>query len=110
MINQIELQKLLKEEGVEFITGVPDTLLNEFCLSVQENWLPSHHVIAANEGNAIGLAVGYHLCNGSVPLVYMQNSGMGNTINPLLSLSNKEVYSIPMVLLIGFFKKDSFLL
>lgn len=101
MIDQIDFQKCLKDEGVEFITGVPDTLLNEFCLSVHQKWPQGKHVIAANEGNAIGLAAGYHLINGSVPLVYMQNSGMGNTLNPLLSLTNKEVYSIPMILLVG---------
>jgi phosphonopyruvate decarboxylase len=101
MIDQIKFQRCLKEEGVEFITGVPDTLLNEFCLSVHANWPHKRHVIAANEGNAIGLAAGFYLTNKSVPFVYMQNSGMGNTLNPLMSLTNKEVYSIPMVLLIG---------
>jgi phosphonopyruvate decarboxylase len=101
MINQIAFQNCLKNAGVEFITGVPDTLLNEFCLSIEENWPKNKHIIAANEGNAAALACGYHLSTGSVPLVYMQNSGMGNTLNPLLSLSNKDVYGIPMVLLIG---------
>lgn len=101
MINQIVFQNCLKNSGVEFITGVPDTLLNEFCLSIEENWPKNKHIIAANEGNAAALASGYHLSTGSIPLVYMQNSGMGNTLNPLLSLSNKEVYGIPMVLLIG---------
>ena len=101
MINQIAFQNCLKNSGVEFITGVPDTLLNEFCLSIEENWPKNKHIIAANEGNAAALASGYHLSTGSIPLVYMQNSGMGNTLNPLLSLSNKDVYGIPMVLLIG---------
>ena len=101
MIDQIKFQQQLKQSGVEFITGVPDTLLNEFCLSIEENWSKEKHIIAANEGNAIALASGYHLSTGTVPLIYMQNSGMGNTLNPLLSLSNKEVYSIPMILLIG---------
>jgi len=101
MIDQIKFQQQLKQAGVEFITGVPDTLLNEFCLSIEENWSKEKHIIAANEGNAIALASGYHLSTGTVPLIYMQNSGMGNTLNPLLSLSNKEVYSIPMILLIG---------
>src|SRR6056297_2964153 len=101
MIDQVEFQKCLREEGVEFITGVPDTLLNEFCLSVQEQWPQKRHVIAANEGNAVALAAGFFLVNGSVPFVYMQNSGMGNTLNPLLSLTNEDVYAIPMVLLIG---------
>ena len=94
MINQIAFQKCLKNAGVEFITGVPDTLLNEFCLSIEENWPKNKHIIAANEGNAAALACGYHLSTGSIPLVYMQNSGMGNTLNPLLSLSNKDVYGV----------------
>ena len=59
------------------------------------------HVIAANEGNAIGIATGYHLASGKIPLVYMQNSGLGNCINPLTSLTNIESYSIPMILMIG---------
>ncbi len=101
MINQEIYIKYLKDIGVEFISGVPDTLLNEFCLSIEENWPKNKHIIAANEGNAAALACGYHLSTGSVPLVYMQNSGMGNTLNPLLSLSNKDVYGVPMVLLIG---------
>lgn len=91
----------LQNSGIEFITGVPDTLLNDFCLHIENNWPKDKHVIAANEGNAIGLAVGYHLATGTIPLVYMQNSGIGNTVNPLLSLTHKEVYSIPMILLIG---------
>lgn len=101
MIDQFDFQNCLIDEGVEFIAGVPDTLLNEFCMHVHKNWPENKHIIAANEGNAVALAAGYHLTTGSVPLVYMQNSGMGNTLNPLLSLTNKEVYSIPMILLIG---------
>lgn len=100
----IDLQKFhdcLQAAGVQFMTGVPDTLLNDFCLYAQENLPPDRHVIAANEGNAVALAAGYHLATGSIPLVYMQNSGLGNTVNPLLSLTDKHVYSIPMVLLIG---------
>jgi len=80
---------------------VPDTLLNDFCLYAEAELPSDRHVIAANEGNAVALATGYHLASGSVPLVYMQNSGLGNTANPLLSLTNKDVYAIPMVLLIG---------
>jgi len=101
MINQEKFVEKLKNEGVEFITGVPDTLLNDFCLYIEDNWPKDHHIIAANEGNAVALACGYHLATGSIPLVYMQNSGLGNTVNPLLSLAHKDVYSIPMVLLIG---------
>jgi phosphonopyruvate decarboxylase len=101
MIDQEKFHECLRNAGVEFMTGVPDTLLNDFCLYAQANLPPDRHVIAANEGNAVALAAGYHLATGSVPLVYMQNSGLGNTVNPLLSLTNKEVYAVPMVLLVG---------
>ena len=86
---------------ISFFTGVPDSLLKEFCLCIDDNVKKDHHIITANEGNAVGLASGYHLATGKTPLVYMQNSGLGNAINPLLSLCDPEVYSIPMVLLIG---------
>ena len=101
MINQLDFLNHLQQKGVEFIAGVPDTLLNDFCLTVENKWSAEKHVIAANEGNAIGLAVGYHLSTGTIPLVYMQNSGLGNCVNPLLSLTHKSVYSIPLILLIG---------
>ena len=101
MIDQKKFHGCLQDAGVQFITGVPDTLLNDFCLYAEANLPPNRHVIAANEGNAVALAVGYHLATGSIPLVYMQNSGLGNTVNPLLSLADRNVYSIPMVLLIG---------
>jgi len=86
---------------VDFFTGVPDSLLKEFCLCVDDNISDKKHVITANEGNAIALATGYHLATGKLPLVYMQNSGLGNAINPILSLCDPDVYSIPMILLIG---------
>lgn len=101
MINLDAFYALLKEEGIEFVTGVPDTLLNDFCLGLDRHWSSPHHVIAANEGNAIALAAGYHIATGSVPLVYMQNSGIGNAMNPLISLTDAAVHSIPLVLLIG---------
>ena len=91
----------LRDLGVEFVTGVPDTLLNDFCLGLDTIWPSPKHIIAANEGNAVALAAGYHLATRSVPLVYMQNSGMGNALNPLISLTDPAVYSIPLVLLIG---------
>lgn len=86
---------------VDFFTGVPDSLLKQFCLCVDASVQKDNHVIAANEGNAISLAAGYHLATGKLPLVYMQNSGLGNAVNPLLSLCDSDVYSIPMLLLIG---------
>lgn len=101
MIDLQKFQQCLRNGGVNFITGVPDTLLNDFCLSLEQEWETNMHVIAANEGNAIALGAGYYLASGGVPLVYMQNSGLGNATNPLLSLTSKDVYGIPMVLLIG---------
>lgn len=101
MIDQKKFYECLQDAGVEFVTGVPDTLLNDFCLYMASELPQDRHVIAANEGNAVALAAGYHLATGSIPLVYMQNSGIGNATNPLLSLVNQGVYAIPMVLLIG---------
>ncbi len=86
--------------GVDFYAGVPDSLLNPVCFYLADH-AADKHVVAANEGGAVALACGYHLATGKVPLVYMQNSGQGNAINPLLSLADPEVYSIPLLLLIG---------
>ena len=91
----------LLNHGIEFFTGVPDTILKDFCLCIDDHKPKTHHVIAANEGNAIALATGYHFATNKIPLVYMQNSGMGNAMNPLLSLCDPDVYSIPMLLMIG---------
>ena len=87
--------------GVDFFAGVPDSLLKSVCAYITDNIDPSHHVITANEGGAIGLAAGYHLATGRVGCVYMQNSGLGNVVNPLASLTDPEVYHIPMLLIIG---------
>jgi phosphonopyruvate decarboxylase len=91
----------LVKAGVGYFSGVPDSLLKSFCAYVSDNTDTTNHVIAANEGAAVGLAMGYHLATGQLPLVYLQNSGLGNTINPLTSLVDTDVYSIPMLLLIG---------
>ena len=91
----------LASHGVEFFTGVPDSLLKEFCLCIDDFVPKDKHIITANEGNAIALAAGYYLAKKSLPLVYMQNSGLGNAINPLLSLCDPDVYSIPMLVMIG---------
>lgn len=91
----------LAAEGVNFLAGVPDSLLKDFCAYVDAALPPENHVIAANEGSAVGLAAGHHLATGTVPLVYLQNSGLGNTVNPLLSLADSEVYGLPMVVVIG---------
>ena len=101
MINQQSLFEALDCMGVSFFTGVPDSLLNDFCLYMTNNIPDSHHVMAANEGNAIGIAAGNYMATGNIPLVYMQNSGIGNATNPLLSLTHDCVYGIPMILVIG---------
>lgn len=86
----------------EFFTGVPDSLLSPFCNYLMEKYgLGEHHIIAANEGNAVGLAAGYHLATGKVPVVYLQNSGIGNIINPVVSLLNDKVYGIPVIFVVG---------
>lgn len=91
----------LNNHGVEFFTGVPDSLLKSLCAYIADNTPAERNVIAANEGGAVGLAAGYHLATGRIPVVYMQNSGLGNTVNPLLSLTDKLVYNIPALLIIG---------
>ena len=91
----------LASHGVEFFTGVPDSLLKEFCLCIDDRISKDKHIITANEGNAVALAAGYYLASKALPLVYMQNSGLGNAINPLLSLCDPDVYSIPMLIMIG---------
>jgi len=93
----------LTHHGTEFFTGVPDSLLKDFCAFVTDisQKKENSHIISVNEGAAIGLAAGYHLATGKIPLVYMQNSGIGNAVNPLLSLADSDVYKIPMVLLVG---------
>tara|TARA_B100000519_G_C14243378_1_gene438470 strand:- start:764 stop:1894 length:1131 start_codon:yes stop_codon:yes gene_type:complete len=100
-IKPIDFYNELSSHGIEFFTGVPDSLLKEFCLCV-DDFIPNEkHIITANEGNAIALATGYYLAQKSLPLVYMQNSGLGNAINPLLSLCDPQVYAIPLVVIIG---------
>jgi len=100
MIDIKSFFNVLEKNGINFFTGVPDSLLKEFCSYVSLNH-SNKHIIAANEGGAIGIAIGYYLSTGKIPLVYLQNSGLGNCINPLLSLADKEVYGVPMILLIG---------
>ena len=91
---------LIKNQ-IEFFTGVPDSLLKDICAYISDHSTNSKHIITANEGNAIALATGHYLSSKKLSLVYMQNSGLGNAINPLTSLTNSEVYSIPMILMIG---------
>ena len=98
MIDQERFINTLKTSGVDFFTGVPDSYLNGFCNYLLKNVPADRHIIAANEGNAIGIASGYYFSSNRIPLVYMQNSGMGNMLNPIVSLTDKNVYSVPMIL------------
>lgn len=93
--------KLCITNNIDFYTGVPDSLLKDYCAYITDNVSDKQHVIAANEGGAVALAAGHYLATGRYGLVYMQNSGQGNAINPLTSLSDPDVYGIPMFLLIG---------
>lgn len=92
---------VLQESGLTFFAGVPDSLLKQICGVITDRLGSDRHVITANEGAAVGLGIGYYLATGEVPLVYMQNSGLGNVVNPVLSLASPEVYGVPMVMLIG---------
>ena len=93
--------QLLEKQGIDSFYGVPDSLLKSICAYITDTSDSSHNIITANEGNAIGLACGHYLATGRPALVYMQNSGQGNVVNPLLSLIDEEVYNIPVLLLIG---------
>ncbi len=91
----------LKDSGIDFYAGVPDSLLKNICAYISDNIPSADNIITANEGGAIALAAGYYLATNKIGCVYMQNSGQGNIVNPLASLTDKEVYNIPVLLLIG---------
>ena len=102
--------KTILNNKINFFTGVPDSVLKKLSLNL-DNLSKYRHIIATNEGSAIALASGYYLSKKRPAAVYMQNSGLGNAINPLISLTHHKVYSIPMLLIIGwrgspYLKKD----
>lgn len=99
----MNVKAFLNMTGAEFFTGVPDSQLKALCDYLMDEYGidPKRHIIAANEGNCTAIAAGYHLATGKVPLVYMQNSGEGNIINPVASLMNDKVYAIPCIFVIG---------
>jgi len=99
----MKVEALFNIINSDFYTGVPDSQLKALCNYLMDHYGidPKHHVIAANEGNCTALAAGYHLATGKVPVVYMQNSGEGNIINPVASLLNDKVYAIPVIFIIG---------
>lgn len=99
----MKVESLVKIIGGQFYTGVPDSLLRPLCDYLYSVYGidSKHHVVAANEGNCTALAAGYYLATGKVPVVYMQNSGEGNIINPVASLLNDKVYAIPTIFIVG---------
>lgn len=101
MIDVKDFFESLQENDVTKFFGVPDSLLKNICAYISDFSSDTDHLITSNEGSAVALAAGHYLATGRVPLVYMQNSGFGNAINPLLSLADPEVYGIPMLIMVG---------
>ena len=101
MISTKAFYDVLKNQGINFFCGVPDSLLKDLCAYISDNTEDKNHIICANEGNAIALCAGHYLATSSISVAYMQNSGLGNCINPLLSLVDEEVYKIPLLMLVG---------
>ena len=101
MISPKKFYDYLIKKNINFFSGVPDSLLKDICAYIDDHSRVNQHVISANEGNSVAIAAGYHLATGKIPMIYMQNSGLGNAYNPLISLASRDVYSIPMLLMIG---------
>lgn len=101
MLDPGKFYDAIRERGIRFFTGVPDSTLKDFCGYVTDHTPPEANIITPNEGSAIALASGYYLATGQPALVYMQNSGVGNAINPITSLADFEVYGIPMLIIVG---------
>ncbi len=100
MINPKKIISLLKKNKTNFFTGVPDSILKELS-SILQKKSKNNHIIAANEGAAVSIGIGNYLATKKIPAVYMQNSGLSNALNPLISIAHKRVYSIPLILIIG---------
>ena len=98
----MRVETFLECLDANFFTGVPDSQLNALCNCLYDRYgVSTQHIVAANEGNAVALAAGYHLATGETPVVYLQNSGLGNIVNPVASLLNGKVYGIPCLFLVG---------
>ena len=95
----------LKKNDLKFSSGVPDSLFKDLCFGFEKKF-NKDHVTAANEGSAVGIGIGYYLSTKKIPIIYMQNSGLGNAINPLISLADKNVYNVPLFLIIGWRGED----
>jgi phosphonopyruvate decarboxylase len=100
MIYVEDFVKFLQNNKINFFSGVPDSCLKLFT-SYLDKFKKGKNLIATNEGSAVSLGIGYYLSTKKIPLIYMQNSGLGNAINPLISIAHKKVYSIPLLLMIG---------
>ena len=100
MIKVNTLINILKKNKSNFFTGVPDSVLKELSSALQ-NKVKKNHIVATNEGSAISLGIGHYLATKNIPCIYMQNSGLSNALNPLISIAHKKVYSIPLILIIG---------
>jgi phosphonopyruvate decarboxylase len=101
MIDPKSFYTTLQQGGVGAFYGVPDSLLKDFCAYIDDYGKLGEHIITANEGNAVAMAAGFHMATNKIAAVYMQNSGLGNAINPLTSLTDPAVYNIPMLLIVG---------
>ena len=101
VIDPEDFLELLRGEGVTFFAGVPDSLLKAPLACIAARVPPERHRVTVNEGSAVALVTGHHLGTGELGLVYLQNSGLGNALNPLASLAHRDVYGIPMLLLVG---------
>mgnify|MGYP006092974219 FL=1 len=100
MININDFIKNLKKNDLNFVTGVPDSLLKNLCFEFEKQF-KNNHIVAANEGAAVAIGIGYHLKTGKVPIIYLQNSGLGNMVNPILSLADPKVFNIPLLIIMG---------
>ena len=100
MIKVKSLINLLKKNNSDFFTGVPDSVLKELSSCLQ-NKTKKNHIIATNEGAAVSLGIGHYLSTKKMPCIYMQNSGLSNALNPLISIAHNKVYAIPLILIIG---------
>ncbi len=100
MIKISSLINLLKKNGTSFFTGVPDSVLKELSIYLQPK-KKKNHIIASNEGAAVSIGIGNYLSTKKIPCIYMQNSGLSNALNPLISIAHQKVYSIPLILIIG---------
>ncbi len=102
MVDTKEFYDYLNSKGMDFYAGVPDSLLKDLCACVKENTSSDNNIITANEGNAVAIACGRYLSTNKIGVVYMQNSGLGNIVNPLLSLIDEDVYKVPELFIIGY--------